>query len=297
MVMQRQNIRRWQEGQWHDDIDTLSRETRVNVTYAGERFQLWASPHDEDELATLALGHVLLEGGGGRGVRRLGTESPSRSPLFGGGQKAMVRPVPAPNGEYAFAVSFGARPGHPDQPGQSGQFSLSGQAGDDDELRLAGGDDAPAETPAVLSARWERATPDRLIATMGEVMEQSSLWEATGCFHRCAVWDPAEGRVIYIAEDIGRHNCLDRVAGWAWQEERDLTRHALFLSARITASLYAKAQRTGSRCLVSASAVSSAAVLGARKDGITLVGFCRPQENRLSVYVNGLGLPNLESPR
>lgn len=117
------------------------------------------------------------------------------------------------------------------------------------------------------------------------------IWEATGCFHRAAMFYVRTGTFVHLAEDIGRHNCLDRLAGWACRHGLFPGDFILFLSARITGSLYAKARRAGFRFLVSRAAVTTApldACLRMEQSGfdecITLVGFCRPREGRCTVF-------------
>lgn len=113
------------------------------------------------------------------------------------------------------------------------------------------------------------------------------LWEATGAFHRAAVLGGAG--LLHLAEDISRHNCIDRLAGWAWQNGVALEPCALLLSARITGSLYERARLAGFRFLVSRAAVTTAATDGANRDGATLIGFCRPQEGRFTVFADPTG--------
>lgn len=313
MDMQEQMVWRWQDGAWHQSMDTVSREVLVHVACAGERFRLWASPHDERALGYLALGHVLLEGGNGRGMRKMRAESVLQSGLSGKGRRTMVRSVPSAEGEYSFAVcldlkggvysaaedrdAFSASPAFEVPRQEPGADSTGDEAAAPAVYGAAGLDVHNVYASSAQPGHWDGITPVKLLANMKETMSTSGLWDATGCFHRCAVWSPVSEQVLYTAEDIGRHNCLDRIAGWAWQEGVDLAEQVLFFSARITASMYVKARRAGVRCLVTCGAVSSSAVQGAQDDGVTLVGFCRSQEDRLTVYVNGLGVPGLEPAR
>lgn len=125
-----------------------------------------------------------------------------------------------------------------------------------------------------------------LLGAMAEFMGDTGLWDGTGCFHRAGVYDIASGKVLQRAEDIGRHNCLDRLAGWGAREGVDLSGLVLLVSARVTASLCAKALRAGFRFIVSRSAVTTASVDMALDGGVTLVGFARDRENRLTVFAD-----------
>jgi len=118
-------------------------------------------------------------------------------------------------------------------------------------------------------------------------MELPGHFGATGCFHRAALYDPAARAFIHHAEDIGRHNCLDRLAGWAFPQQLTLEGLALFVTARATASLVAKAVRSGYAVMISRSAVTSAGVELAHTAGMTLIGFSR--ENRFSIFTDPNG--------
>lgn len=128
-----------------------------------------------------------------------------------------------------------------------------------------------------------------MLNAMRAFMGAEGLWDGTGCFHRAGVYDPAQGSLLRRAEDIGRHNCIDRLAGWAAREGVDLSSRLLLVSARVTASLFAKARRAGFRCIVSRSAVTTASVDMAREQGVTLVGFARDREERFTVFADAGG--------
>jgi FdhD protein len=137
----------------------------------------------------------------------------------------------------------------------------------------------------------ERPSPADFSLCAGEIMEAMAAfisapgrWESTGCFHRAALFDPASKRFERRAEDIGRHNCIDRLAGYAVRENDNLARFALFISARMTASLAAKGARAGFRMIVSRSAVTTAGIDAAQEAGVTLAGFAR--ENRFTVFAD-----------
>lgn len=140
------------------------------------------------------------------------------------------------------------------------------------------------ERTARASMRLPAVKADTLLRTMQAFIEDIGLWHATGCFHRAGVFSPRTNSMLYATEDIGRHNCLDRLAGWALQHDTCLSGCILFMSARVTASICSKAIKSGFRFIVSCSAVSSAAIEMAREHRVILVGFSRPQEKRLNLY-------------
>jgi FdhD protein len=131
----------------------------------------------------------------------------------------------------------------------------------------AAGPDLPAEL------LW--SLPSRL-------REAQRIFEATGGLHAAAAFDKA-GQLVAVREDVGRHNALDKLAGWALLEGRvPLAGHCLLVSGRASFELVQKSLRLGAGVLCSVSAPSSLAVELARQFGLTLVGFLR--EGRFKVY-------------
>jgi FdhD protein len=130
-------------------------------------------------------------------------------------------------------------------------------------------------------------TPEDVLRGAELFMELGGRWDMTGCFHRAALFDPAAKAFVHHVEDIGRHNCLDRLAGWALAKGRPLGGQALYVTARATASLVTKAARSGYAVMVSRSAVTTAGVELARKAQMALVGFSR--ENRFSIFTDRHG--------
>lgn len=126
-----------------------------------------------------------------------------------------------------------------------------------------------------------------VLSSMETLMEAEGLWSATGCFHRAGLWDPKTRGFSFVAQDIGRHNCLDRLAGWALANNADPREHVLFCSARLTASLAAKARKLGCVMAVSRSAVTTGALDMAAEVFMTVVGFTR--QGRLTVFQDPAG--------
>lgn len=137
------------------------------------------------------------------------------------------------------------------------------------------------------SSAGEPLSGPELLARMEEFVAGAGNWEATGCFHRAGVLDPAGGRFSKVVEDIGRHNCLDRLAGWMLRTGVDPAGLVLFASCRFTASLLGKVVRAGFRLAVSRSALTAAALDLAREQGVGLVGFARG--DRFTVFHDPAG--------
>ncbi len=159
----------------------------------------------------------------------------------------------------------------------------------------------PLVRVSFTGTRQKRAAPadpgsvraSALLEHMHGFLEGPGLWAGTGCSHRAALLrldpDGVQARIALLVEDIGRHNCLDRLAGHAALSGLVPGEHALLTTARLTASLYAKAHRLGITFMVSRAAVTRVALREAPKAGVALVGFCRPAEKRLTVFSDPLG--------
>lgn len=120
-----------------------------------------------------------------------------------------------------------------------------------------------------------------LLASLPDRMRQPGF-ERTGGLHATGLFDPV-GELLCVREDVGRHNAMDKVIGWALRAgELPLHRRALCVSGRLSFELVQKAAVAGAPVLVGVGAPSSLAIELAAERGLTLCGFAR--EGSVNVY-------------
>ncbi len=127
-----------------------------------------------------------------------------------------------------------------------------------------------------------RISAEILIALPKILSEQQTAFQSTGGLHACALFDGA-GKLIAVREDVGRHNALDKLIGFALLKKlTPLAGHIVLLSGRTSFEMVQKAHAAGVAIVVAISAPTSLAVKFARKSGQTLAGFLRGRS--LNVY-------------
>ena len=127
-----------------------------------------------------------------------------------------------------------------------------------------------------------QVTPELLAGLAEKLAAAQGLFRTTGGLHAAALFD-RDGALVALREDVGRHNALDKVIGWAFLEGRlPLADHLVMVSGRASFELVQKSLVAGVPVLCAVSAPSSLAVDLARVFGMTLVGFLRGE--RFNIY-------------
>jgi FdhD protein len=123
---------------------------------------------------------------------------------------------------------------------------------------------------------------DVLLALPAKMRAAQTTVAATGGLHAAALFN-STGNLVVLREDVGRHNAVDKVLGFAFlQDLLPLDRHVLLVSGRASFEILQKALAGRVAVVCAVSAPSSLAVEFARSNGQTLIGFLR--EGRFNIY-------------
>jgi FdhD protein len=136
---------------------------------------------------------------------------------------------------------------------------------------------------SLITSRAKIAAPTLLMLGV-RLRESQRVFAATGGLHACGLFN-LEGKLIATREDVGRHNAVDKIVGWALANKMlPLSKSLMMVSGRLSFEIVQKAAAAGVPILVAVSAPSSLAVELADEAGITLVGFLRDES--FSVYTH-----------
>lgn len=123
---------------------------------------------------------------------------------------------------------------------------------------------------------------ERIGSLIERLSEAQELYRATGGVHSSALSDGE--KIIFVAEDIGRHNTLDKIAGRCILEQVHLKKKIILTTGRISSEMIQKTGRIGAMMVISRTSPSSLSVQMADEMGITLIGYAR--RDRFTIYTH-----------
>ncbi|WP_455380839.1 formate dehydrogenase accessory sulfurtransferase FdhD [Acidihalobacter prosperus] len=244
------------EGHFSSDIDTLAEEAPLAIHYgekANSRLLTMRTP-GADNLLAAGLLHDLGILKKADHLLRIRQPHANRIELY---------------------LRQGTIPEEPVSRRQTVMTSACGICGDSNlELDTLLASPAAIPTTPIPSSRILQL-PDRL-------HKAQKLFSVSGGLHAAALFD-LNARLIRIEEDIGRHNAVDKIIGWAFLENRlPLSQHILMVSSRTSYEIVKKCSHARIPILAAISAPSTLAVELAGASEMTLIGFLRPP--RFNIY-------------
>jgi FdhD protein len=125
-------------------------------------------------------------------------------------------------------------------------------------------------------------SPSKVLSLMKQFQEQMELYRMSGGIHSAALSDSR--KILVQAEDIGRHNTLDKIMGECLLRKLSVPDGILLTSGRVSSEMLIKASKMRVPVVVSRTSPTERAVTLARDINITLIGYARG--SRLSVYAH-----------
>ena len=119
-------------------------------------------------------------------------------------------------------------------------------------------------------------TPAEVFAAVAALPGGQPLHDATRAAHAAGFWTPDQG-MIAVCEDVGRHNALDKLAGFLARRGQDCTAGAVVMTSRLSIDLVQKCAVMGVAVMIAVSAPTTAAVALAESCGITLIALARAE--------------------
>ena len=136
--------------------------------------------------------------------------------------------------------------------------------------------------------------PSQILSLMDELAGGQRLYRETGGIHSSALSDGK--KLIHLCEDIGRHNTLDKLAGYLLLKPRPQEQRLLLTTGRVSAEMLQKAVRMGCEIIASRTSPTSESIRLATQAGITLVGYARHSQMTIYTHAIRLGMDHAPDP-
>ena len=121
--------------------------------------------------------------------------------------------------------------------------------------------------------------PEQVCGLMRQLMLSATIYNHVRGIHTSALSD--SNRLVYLAEDVGRHNTIDRLWGKALRDGYNPAQHVLLTSGRISSEMLSKAMKMGAPIVISRTSPTSLSIALAQAWGLTLIGYCRGKDFRV----------------
>ncbi|MGW8251411.1 MAG: formate dehydrogenase accessory sulfurtransferase FdhD [Anaerolineales bacterium] len=137
-----------------------------------------------------------------------------------------------------------------------------------------------SDIPAVLNGGM--VSPTQVGELVSQLFESQQLYRQAGGVHTSGISDG--NSILCVAEDIGRHNTLDKLAGHCLMDGITSSRKIILTTGRISSEMLQKSARMGASILISRTSPSSLSIQLARRLGVTLIGYAR--RNKFNLYTH-----------
>jgi FdhD protein len=140
-----------------------------------------------------------------------------------------------------------------------------------------------------LSQQAQSIAPAAVFSLMAQLASLATKYQSHGGVHSAALAD-VDGKLLLYAEDIGRHNTIDRIAGEALLKGIDLSGRLLVTSGRVSAEMAAKSASLGVSLIASRTSPTDMAIRICEESGITLIGYLRGTKFNIYCHPERLAL-------